>query len=69
MVNFMQLKTFANYSAENLDSIYNGWSQLTLNPNISINFNNIKYTSTGQAGKDILTNAPNNWSITDGGQE
>jgi surface protein len=64
---FMVGKTAANFSAANLDSIYNGWSSLpSLQPNINISFGSIAYTSTSQAGKDILTNAPNNWVITDG---
>jgi surface protein len=65
--NFMAGKTAANYSAANLDSIYNGWSQLNVRPNRTITFNTIRYTAAGQAGRDILTGAPNNWSITDGG--
>jgi surface protein len=64
---FMAVKTAANYSAANLDSIYNGWSLLSVQPNLTITFNTIKYTAAGQAGKDILTGAPNNWTITDGG--
>jgi hypothetical protein len=65
---FMASKTSTDYSSTNLDAIYNGWSQLTtLQPNLTITFNTIKYTSAGQAGKDILTGAPNNWVITDGG--
>lgn len=64
---FMNGKTAANYSAANLDSIYNGWSSRPVQPNISIKFGSINYTAAGQAGKDVLTNAPNNWTITDGG--
>jgi surface protein len=65
---FMTGKTAANYSAANLDSIYNGWSSLpSLSPNESISFGTIKYNASAQAAKDILTNAPNNWTITDGG--
>ena len=64
---FMSGKTNANYSTTNLDAIYNGWSLLTVQPNITIDFNTIKYTLAGQAGKNILTGAPNNWAITDGG--
>ena len=64
--NFMANRTAANYSAANLDSIYNGWSLLTLNPNLSISFGSIDYTAAGQAGKDILTNTYG-WTITDGG--
>jgi hypothetical protein len=68
LTNFMASKTAANYSAANLDSIYNGWSALTfVNTGLTISFNTIKYTAAGQAGRDILTGAPNNWNITDGG--
>jgi hypothetical protein len=66
-VGFMAGKTAANYSATNLDSIYNGWSSRPVNPNLSISFGTIKYTAAGQAGKDILTGAPNLWVIVDGG--
>jgi surface protein len=65
--NFMSGKTAANYSAANLDSIYNGWSSRPVNPNLSISFGTIKFTAAGVAGKAILTGAPNNWTITDGG--
>jgi len=54
-------------SYPHLDSIYNNWSQLTLKPNVTIHFGSAKYTSAGQAGRDILTSSPNNWIITDGG--
>jgi len=64
---FMVFKTAANYSAANLDAIYNGWSSRPVKPNLSINFGTIKYTAAGQAGKDILDFAPNNWTIVDGG--
>lgn len=64
---FMLFKTSSNYSAANLDSIYNTWSLLSVQPDIIINFGTIKYTSAGQAGKDILSGAPNNWTISDGG--
>jgi surface protein len=64
---FMSAKTAANYSAANLDSIYNNWSLLTLKPNLSISFGSIKYTAAGAAGKAILTGSPNNWTIVDGG--
>lgn len=64
---FMSGKTSANYSASNLDAIYNGWSSRPVKPNISISFGSIKYTSAGQAGKDILLGSPNTWTIVDGG--
>ena len=65
---FMAGKTAANYSAANLDDIYSKWSLQTVSPNESISFGTIQYTiAGGQAGKDILTGGPNNWTITDGG--
>jgi surface protein len=64
---FMFAKTNLDYSATNLDLIYNKWSLQAVQPNISITFGTIKYTASGQAGKDVLTGAPNNWTITDGG--
>jgi surface protein len=65
---FMIGKTSSNYSASNLDAIYNGWSSRPVKPNLTnVNFGTIKYTAASQAGRDILTGAPNNWAITDGG--
>jgi surface protein len=65
--NFMLNKTAADYSAANLDSIYNGWSSLpTLSLNEAISFGSIQYTAAGQAGKNILTNTYG-WTIADGG--
>jgi surface protein len=65
--NFMLGKTNLNYSTTNLNSIYNNWSLLSVQPNITINFGTIKYTAGGSAGRLVLTSAPNNWAITDGG--
>jgi hypothetical protein len=67
ITNFMSSKTAANYSAANLDAIYNGWSTQSVQPNLTITFGSIKYTAAGQTGRDTLDNAPNNWTITDGG--
>lgn len=66
-VNFMNGKTPATFSTTNLDAIYNGWSSRPVKPNLSITFGTAKYTAGSQAGKNILTGAPNNWTITDGG--
>jgi surface protein len=65
--NFMLNKTAANFSTANLDAIYNGWSTLTLQPNVTIGFGTIKYSALGVAGRLVLNSAPNNWTITDGG--
>jgi len=57
----------SNLSVENLTSIYENWSQLNLQQNVSFSAGNTKYNASGQAGKDILVNTYN-WTITDGGQ-
>jgi len=64
---FMGNKGAANYSATYLDNIYNKWSLLSVVSGLTIDFGTIKYTAAGQSGKDVLTNAPNNWVIIDGG--
>jgi surface protein len=65
--NFMFGKSPANYTATNLDAIYNTWSTLIVNPGLTINFGTIKHTAAGLPGKGILAAAPNNWIILDGG--
>jgi hypothetical protein len=64
---FMGTKTPATYSAANLDAIYNGWSTRPVKPSLTITFGTAKYTAAGSAGRLILTGAPNNWVIIDGG--
>jgi surface protein len=53
-------------SEENLTAIYENWSQLNLQQNVSFSAGNTKYNASGQAGRDILVNTYN-WTITDGG--
>lgn len=52
-----------------LDSIYTNWSTLSVQPNLNpVSFDGIYYSIVGgQAGRDVLTNAPNNWTIIDAG--
>jgi surface protein len=64
---FMLSKTFNNYSSANYDSLLIGWASQTVQPNLSISFGTIKRTAASTAAKLILTSAPNNWTITDGG--
>ncbi|OWU89113.1 BspA family leucine-rich repeat surface protein [Flavobacterium sp. WLB] len=66
-VGFMTGKTSTNFSATNLDAIYNGWSSRPVKPSISITFGTAKHTAAASASKAILTGTPNNWTITDGG--
>lgn len=67
LVAFMDGKSSANYSTANYDAILNSWSLLTLTPNVGLGMGSIKRTAAGTAGRAILTSAPNNWTVTDGG--
>ena len=61
-------KTAADYSTTNYNALLNGWSSRPVQPNITINFTGIQYTNAGgSAARAILTGAPNNWTIFDGG--
>jgi surface protein len=65
-VGFMDGKTNATF--DNLDDIYYGWSLLTfVNTGLIINFGTVKYNMLAETYKNVLTNPPNNWTITDGG--
>jgi surface protein len=66
--NFMLGKTDATFSVANLNAIYNGWSLLSVQPSLTITFGTAKYSAAGEAGRDVLTDPPNSWSITDGGK-
>jgi len=65
--NFMQPQTSANYTPANYDNLLIGWSSRPVKPNISINMGSLKYTAAAVAARAILTSAPNNWTIADGG--
>jgi surface protein len=66
--NFMTNKTDSDYSSTNYDALLNGWASRTVKPNISTNFGTIKYSIAASASRAVLTSAPNNWTIVDGGQ-
>jgi surface protein len=52
---FMFGKTDINYSASNLDAIYNGWTNRSLSTDITVSFGTIKYTAAATAARDLLT--------------
>lgn len=64
---FMLGKTFTDYTSENYDNLLISWSSQTVQPNLEISFGTIERTPLSTAAKLILTSAPNNWTITDGG--
>ena len=67
VTNMTRILRDSNLSVENLTAIYENWSQLNLQQNVSFSAGTTKYNSSGQTGRDILVNTYN-WSITDGGQ-
>jgi len=67
-VNFMSDSGLPNaYSVTNYSNLLIGWASRPVQPNRSINFSTNKYNSTAVAARAILTSAPNNWTIVDGG--
>ena len=55
----------SKFATASYDKILENWSKQTVQPDVTIDFGNSTYTN--QAARDILTSAPNNWIITDGG--
>lgn len=64
---FMFGKTSNDYSTTNYDALLIGWASRSVKPNLKIDFGTIKYTSAATAARAVLTSAPNNWTIIDGG--
>jgi hypothetical protein len=56
-------------TTEQYDALLITWSQLPVQPGVTWHFGAAQYTSGGaaEAARDVLTGAPNNWIITDGG--
>ncbi len=56
-------------STTNYDLILNGWAALpNVQPNVDFGAGDVQYTPAARAARAILTGAPNNWAITDGGR-
>jgi len=52
-------------STANYTDILNTWATLSVQSNVNFSGGESKYSTS--TGRDILTNAPNIWVITDGG--
>ena len=53
----------------NYDSLLIGWAALpSVQPNLRLNVGTVEYTPAAAAAREVLTSAPNNWTITDGGR-
>jgi surface protein len=60
--------TDVTLSTANYDAMLDKWSKQSVQPNVTFSGGNSKYCDVGEAGRNILTNATNNWTITDGGK-
>jgi hypothetical protein len=56
-------------STSNYDALLNSWSKQVVESNVTFDAGNSQYSASSQAARDILTSAPNNWTITDGGEK
>lgn len=57
------------FSTANYDALLIAWAALTLKPNVTFSVWVTKYSAGAAAtARGVLTGAPNNWVITDGGQ-
>jgi len=59
-------KDATSFSTANYDLLLNGWSQQAVNSGMSIEFAT-QYSASSQAARDVLTNPPNSWVISDNG--
>jgi surface protein len=66
---FMFGKTSDDYSSANYDALLIGWATRNVRPNQLLNMGTIKYSSAAVSARSVLTSAPNNWTIIDGGLE
>lgn len=67
-VSFMNLMLDnSGLSISNYDKLLNGWASQTVQSGVTLGAAGIEYCS-GATGRSVLTNAPNNWTINDGGE-
>lgn len=64
---FLNILQNTSLSIQNYSNTLIGWASRPVKPNISINNAPLKYNSSAIAARAILTSAPNNWTISDGG--
>ena len=57
------------FSTTNYDLLLIGWSAESIQPNVPFSAGTTQYSvGTAATARGVLTGAPNNWTITDGGQ-
>ena len=58
----------SGFSDSDYDALLIAWSAQTLQPGVSFHAGNAQYSAGAAAtARGVLTSAPNNWVITDGG--
>jgi surface protein len=58
-----QMFEYVELSVTNYDALLNSWSQQNVNPDLPFDSGCSEHSSAAQAAYDILTSAPNNWTI------
>ena len=59
---------YTNMSGANYDLLLQYWSAQNVQHNIVLGAEDVRYDESYQSYRDILTNSPKNWTITDGGK-
>ncbi len=67
VTNMDKMFTGAALSTANYDALLLGWSSQIVRPDVRLEAANIKYSPAAVNARNILTSAPNNWTIIDGG--
>jgi hypothetical protein len=62
--NFLQN---SSVNTANYNNLLLGWASRPVKPNISVNMGSVQYSAVAAGARSVLTSAPNNWTITDGG--
>jgi surface protein len=58
-----------SFSDTNYSNLLIGWASQTVQPNVAFGASTTQYSAGAAAtARGVLTGAPNNWTITDGGQ-
>ena len=66
LTNFMQGKTFSDYSTTNYNALLIAWASRSSQPAISANFGTIRYTAAATTARDTVLRGQRGWSIADG---
>ena len=71
--NVSRVNVFLNFiqntsvSTANYNNLLIGWASRPVKPSLSVNMGSVQYNAIAAGARSILTSAPNNWTITDGG--